>query len=293
MGVAREFMTQQPLCLTVDTELREAMHIFLDHNITSAPVQDKNGKLLGVLTELDLVKGILRHHIELEEHATIAKHMDLLEKASCVGENDTVTVVIKAIVQSTAHRVIVVDRIQRIVGIISPKDVLKIVFGEIKTSPNLQEQLKQALAKVEELSREVEFLSRDREQYEKLFLESPYMIHSVDYEGKIIMANRKIHDVLGYAQGELLGKSIYDIYPKGLHKEAKNGLESIIDKGFHGLTYTTMLTKEGAPKRVDLASSALRSKSGEFLATITISRLVDSDALLRALHGVVKDMNKP
>lgn len=291
MRVAKDFMTPRPVCLSVGTELRDAMRFFLENNYTSAPVQDKDGKIVGVLTELDLVKGILRHHIELEQNAIISDHFDLLEKALCVEEHATVTVVIKAIVKATAHRVIVIDKQHRIVGIISPKDVLKIVFGETASSPSLQDQIKEARMKIQELTQEVSYLARDREQYEKLFRDSPYMMHSVDGEGKIILANNKIHEVLGYSMGELVGRNMTELYPDSMHRQAKDGLDTIIDKGFHGLTYTTMMTKQGTPVRVDLASGALRAADGSFVATITVSRSVDSDALLRALHGVVKDMN--
>jgi PAS domain S-box-containing protein len=292
MRIARDFMTAKPICLDAAMELKSAMRLFLDHHITSAPVLDAKGKVLGVLTELDLVKGILRHHVELSEHAAIRDHMDLLEEAVCVDETATVTVILKSIVKATAHRVIVVDRIQRVVGIISPKDVLKLVMGETMNSPSLQDQLKAAKAKIETLSVELESLSKDREQFERVFMDSPYMMHSVDLNGRIVMANKKIHDVLGYSPGELAGKTIFDLYPQTLHKEAERGLQAIMDKGFHGLTYTTMLTKHREPVRVDIASSALLTRNGHFLSTISISRLVDSEALLRALHGVVKDMSK-
>jgi PAS domain S-box-containing protein len=293
MRQAKEFMTPNPICLSETHEFREAMKIFLENNIHSCPVRDHSGKVLGILTELDLVKGILRHHVELNRHARIMDHLDLLEKAISVSEDATVTVVIQSIVKATAHRVVVVDKSQRIIGIISPKDVLKIVMGETLNSPSLQDQLREAREKIEMLTRHVTDLSKDRAQYEKLFLESPYMIHSADWEGKIVMANKKIHDVLGYSPRELIGKTIFDIYPPTLHKEARLGLQSIMDSGYHRLTYSTMLKKDGEPVRVDLASSAVKSDSGSFLSTITISRLVDSDALLRALHGVVKDMSKP
>ncbi|MEQ1875318.1 MAG: CBS domain-containing protein [Bdellovibrionia bacterium] len=285
-------MTERPLCLAVETELREAMRLFLDNNYTSAPVVDVDGKILGILTELDLVKGILRHHIEVNEHATILDHKDLLDKAMCIEENATVTVVIKALVTADAHRVVVIDKSQRVVGIISPKDVLKIVMGETTARPSLQDQIRDARANIEQLKKEVAYLARDREQYEKLFRDSPYMMHSVDGDGRIILANKKIHEVLGYSDGELIGKNMQALYPESMHQQATQGLNTIIENGFHGLTYTSMVSKHGDVVRVDLASGALRNVNGDFIATITISRLVDADALLRALHGVVKDMNK-
>jgi PAS domain S-box-containing protein len=117
------------------------------------------------------------------------------------------------------------------------------------------------------------------------------MMHSVDKEGRIIMANAKIHRVLGYEDGELVGMTIFDLYAKSCHHEALSGLKKIQEAGVHNSIYSTMMTKRGAKIRVDIVSSALLGLHKEFLGTISVSRIVDSELLLRALHGVLNSVD--
>ncbi len=48
-----------------------------------------------------------------------------------------------------------------------------------------------------------------------------------------------------------------------------------------------MLKKNGEKLRIDIVSTAIHDEAGEFVGTISVSRPVDSDILLRALHGVL------
>jgi hypothetical protein len=54
------------------------------------------------------------------------------------------------------------------------------------------------------------------------------------------------------------------------------------------MTYTTMLRKNGDKMRVDIVSSSFKDQKGEFVGTISISREVDAEDLLRALNGLMK-----
>src|SRR5690606_3694041 len=115
----------------------------------------------------------------------------------------------------------------------------------------------------------------------KTFIDSPYMMHSVDAEGKILMANAKIHHTLGYGLNELVGQPLSILYPKSELHEAWSGLEQIKNTGHHHMTYSTMQRKNGEKIRIDISSSALKNTSGEFVGTISISREVDAEELLR------------
>ena len=48
-----------------------------------------------------------------------------------------------------------------------------------------------------------------------------------------------------------------------------------------------MMTKKQQKIRVDIASSALKDHHGKFIGTISVARVIDSDELLRTLHGVL------
>ncbi len=175
------------------------------------------------------------------------------------------------------------------VGIISPKDLLWMVSGQQKNSLNLKVELEKAKQEATSLSSKLSDIENLLKMYRNVFEDSPYMMHSVNSDGRVIMANRRLHNILGYEDNEMIGKSLSDLYPKTVMHEAIGGLETIKKNGFHHVTYTTMLRKSGEKIRIDIASSALRSPKGDFIGTISISRLVDSEDLLRALHGIVTE----
>ncbi|MCK5926425.1 MAG: CBS domain-containing protein, partial [Methylococcales bacterium] len=50
------YMAKQIVTLKQDTEILAAINQLLSHRITSAPVLDDNGKLLGIFSEKDCIK---------------------------------------------------------------------------------------------------------------------------------------------------------------------------------------------------------------------------------------------
>jgi CBS domain-containing protein len=52
---ARQIMTTPVLTVRPDTTVREAATLLLEHQVTAAPVLDAGGKLIGIVSESDLV----------------------------------------------------------------------------------------------------------------------------------------------------------------------------------------------------------------------------------------------
>lgn len=50
-----EVMTPHPTMLQADMNVRDAVHVLLEQDISGAPVVDASGKLVGVLSESDLI----------------------------------------------------------------------------------------------------------------------------------------------------------------------------------------------------------------------------------------------
>ncbi|USN46139.1 MAG: PAS domain S-box protein [Pseudobdellovibrionaceae bacterium] len=285
MKTAADLMTKNPDTFQSGQELREVTTIFLNHKIASAPVVTPFGETLGVLTELGVIRAFLRLHLKEDKHTKVIHHKDLLTPATFVSEDAPLTEVVEAMIKSKTHRVLVQNASQRLTGIISPKDVITFLIGEDKAQITLKDQLRLADEKLKALTAQVTTLKDSLHKYHELFEDNPAMVHSVDANGHIVMANRRIHEVLGYEPGEMLNLTMYDIYSENVHGEAEKGLKTVMETGSHKSVYSTMITKTGQKIRVDLASSALRDPSGKFMGSISVSRQVDSEALLRALHG--------
>lgn len=287
MKTAEDIMTKEPITVLSGENLRVVSQMFTKNNISSAPVENPLGETVGILTELNLARAILREHVGQEKKEIVYHHKDLLLQPAVVEYNSSIVEVVNVLLASENHRVYVTNAQGKIIGVISPVDLLYFLNGEEKKFHDLQKELHAAHEKITNLSTAITSLKQITEVYKDLYEDAPTMMHSVDSEGKIIMANKKIHEVLGYEDGELVNKSILELYPKSVHHEALAGLKTILDKGEHKEVYTTMLTKKGEKLRVDLVSTALKDEYDKNIGSITVSRTVDSDNLLRALHGTL------
>ncbi len=287
MKTAQDLMTSQVYSINSSDELDTVIRDFLQYGVTTAPVLDHMGDVLGILSELSLVKIFVRQSLKESKVVRIGQFSDILEEPFFVSLDTPIAGVMKALVHSPTHRVVVQNLGKQMVGVISPKDVLRFLLGEFDESKNLNSQLEKAHEKLKEVMSQLKDTKEVLIRYQNFYEKTPVLMHSVDAEGNIVMANHCIHQALGYNPGELIGKHIDDLYTKDHVADALRGLKSIANNGFHKSTYTTMMTKEGKPFRVDIASSSIKTPDGDFFATISVSRPINSDTILRALRGLL------
>lgn len=148
-AVAADLMVANPISLSRDASLREALALFTDRNIGAAPVIDEAGRPVGVLSRSDLLvhdrenavrvphepayyyEHETRHgkkapdafQIEAADGATVG---DLMTPAVfSVTPRTPVAKVVRDLVNLHVHRLFVVDEDGTLVGVISASDILK------------------------------------------------------------------------------------------------------------------------------------------------------------------------
>lgn len=63
MPIAKDIMTQNLITVKKDLPIKELSKIFIEHKINGIPVVDNNGKLIGIVTEEDLIDQNKNLHI--------------------------------------------------------------------------------------------------------------------------------------------------------------------------------------------------------------------------------------
>ena len=116
---ARDVMTRNPRTVTRQSAHREAATIMRDENCGVVPVVDAAGRLEGILTDRDIVVRGVAH-----DRALDLRIEDVMtDDVSAVTEDEPLTSVLDLMGRRQIRRVPVVDRDDRLLGIISMADI--------------------------------------------------------------------------------------------------------------------------------------------------------------------------
>ncbi|MDH3924442.1 MAG: CBS domain-containing protein [Xanthomonadales bacterium] len=118
----RDHMTKNPVTLLPDTEILEAAHRLIDNDISGAPVLDKHGRLVGVLTERDCMRVAMQAGYHGEPGGQVKDFMS--QNPQWIGPEQSILTLADLFINGRFHRYPVVDN-GRLVGVISRRDVMR------------------------------------------------------------------------------------------------------------------------------------------------------------------------
>jgi CBS domain-containing protein len=119
MFTAQDAMSQKVIAISPDATLEQAIRLLIDHHISGAPVVDGDGKLVGIVSEYQL--------LEVTYDPTLRGRTvsDFMTKAPiAVPPSASLAEVVTLFVLHRIRRMPVVDNGQ-LVGIIARRDVLR------------------------------------------------------------------------------------------------------------------------------------------------------------------------
>ena len=140
----REIMTKNPKTVSPDTRLQEVASIMCLYRIPALPVVDENGKLVGNISEMDLLKNLLPSMEDImageaimEIERMIPNYSSSMDKSvSDLMVRNPVSVtpdmhILKATAKMTSHRfrrIPVTESDGKLVGVMSLGDMHKAIF---------------------------------------------------------------------------------------------------------------------------------------------------------------------
>lgn len=134
--LVREVMTWDPVSVRADTSTREALLRLDEHAVTSLPVTGSDGRLVGVVSEADLVRGVLprdpRAHLRTPRtrpHAPPPSRVgDVMTYHPLTVTADVDLAEAVEVMTSTSLKSLpVVDGDGRVVGMLSRSDVVHLL----------------------------------------------------------------------------------------------------------------------------------------------------------------------
>ena len=122
METCKELMTADPVCCSPSDKVKKAAKKMKKHNVGSIPVIDnkKSRQLIGIVTDRDLAMKVIGKGREAK--ATKVKDVMSRKVVTCSPE-DTVQQAFDAMSTHQLRRIVIVDEVNAVQGIISQADV--------------------------------------------------------------------------------------------------------------------------------------------------------------------------
>lgn len=283
-------MTPNPRFLLSSDPLSLALDLFQKKQFKTLPVLTADRRVVGVLTEVALLKSLVISISQRRLDSSVYEYVQHFEQATPVNERDTLNHVLKTLLASKVNRLLVLDSQEKLVGIISPKDIIGALLNDSShvSLQNKVDALEDELRILRQNNAQLKEKHQSLDDLKNLMESSMFLTHSVGPDGKIHFANQRIHQVLGYPDGSLLGQDFEILYPSHIRPLVKKSFAELSRGDTQKIVYSALSTKDNMSIKVEMTSIALRKEDGTFNGTATVSRIIDSEVMLKLLSGAFK-----
>jgi CBS-domain-containing membrane protein len=117
----KDIMTNKVYTVEFDASAEEAAWGLTRRQIGAAPVKNRQGELVGILTKGDLVDP--EPHQWIKKEATVGDLMD--PEVIAVYEDDAALEAVHELASKNQHRLVVLNTDNKLVGIVSTMDVVR------------------------------------------------------------------------------------------------------------------------------------------------------------------------
>lgn len=150
---------------------------------------------------------------------------------------------------------------------------------ENKTKEQLMNELEELRHRITELEaseterkRAEEELKRERGRAEEYLNIVGVMLAALDADGNITLINRKGSGILGYNEGELIGRNWFDILvPQRVRGEIRGVFRKLMAGDIEPVEYyeNPLLTKDGEERLILFHNTVLRDPNGQIVGALT------------------------
>jgi len=127
MILAKDIMTKEVLSIKPATSIIEAIDTLLENKISGLPVVDDEQNLVGIVSEKDLLHILFKDNINVGD--TVEEYMS--KKVNHFTDEASVYDICGFFLQSNNRRVPIVNQEGQLVGVVSRRDVLKVVLSTV------------------------------------------------------------------------------------------------------------------------------------------------------------------
>lgn len=129
---AKDIMSSKLIVAKEGMNIEDAVKILVNNKITGLPVVDGKGKMIGILSEYDIIASVGK---EKKIDSSLFKNgITYSTKVESVSEDTSLQEILDRFIQLKCRRLPVLDRDGRLAGIISRRDVMKVLYYRAKVN---------------------------------------------------------------------------------------------------------------------------------------------------------------
>ena len=131
MTRAKDIMTTELIFARPTMTIEEAIKTLVNNRITGMPVVDENHHMVGIVSEYDIISTI--EAVEEDRPLDLKRTIDFSHKTTSIQEDTPLPVILRQFVERKVRRLPVLNKEQRLVGIITRRDIMRVLFYRSKT----------------------------------------------------------------------------------------------------------------------------------------------------------------
>lgn len=230
-------MTKKVLVLKPDNTFEDAAKLFVENKIDGAPVVDKDGKLVSIITKTDLIKVVLNKW-------EMKTKIERLESKKVITINSEMN--LEDVLKYKVGRIPITDKNNKIIGIITHTDLVNKLVERITKKYRDLKNTKLGLMELDSI------------------IECSYDgIYITDGEANTIKVNNAYERITGLKKADVLGKNMKDLEKEGFISQSatlmvlKNGETATIQQEFN------------TGVKVLVSSNPILDKNGNIIMVVT------------------------
>ena len=144
--LAQNIMTSGVVTVTPETSIGELSKILLENKISGVPVIDKEGKLIGIVSEADIIRENIKvqfpfyfdplmvsgyiadfekYSEDIKDYLNVKVELIMNHRVKTSNLSTPVSEVADIMISSSVNRIPVIDEDKKVVGIITRADIIK------------------------------------------------------------------------------------------------------------------------------------------------------------------------
>lgn len=129
---ARDIMSSKLIVAKEGMNVEDALKLLVNNKITGLPVVNKDGQMVGILSEYDIIARVGKaKKIDTE---SFRESIPFTKQVEAVNEDTTLDLILERFINAKCRRLPVLDKGGRLVGIISRRDVMKVLYYRAKVN---------------------------------------------------------------------------------------------------------------------------------------------------------------